>query len=74
MNYKQLTENERYQIDALNKAGHSQKEISEWLGRSASTISRVLRRNRGLRGYRPYLLQAGSRGAAFVTGTALRGA
>ena len=53
MNYKQLTENERYQIDAMNKAGHSQKEIAEWLARRASTISRALRRNRGLRGYRP---------------------
>ena len=38
MNYKQLTENERYQIDAMNKAGHSQKEIAEWLASSASKI------------------------------------
>ena len=53
MNYKQLTEHERYQIDVMNQAGHSQKEIAELLGRSASTISRALRRNRGLRGYRP---------------------
>ena len=53
MNYKQLTENERYQIDAMNKAEHSRKEIAELLNRSASTISRALRRNRGLRGYRP---------------------
>ena len=53
MNYKQLTENARYQIDAMNKAGHSQKEIVEWLATSASTISRALRRNRGLRGYLP---------------------
>ena len=47
MNYNQLTENERYQIYAMNKAGHSQKETAELLGRSASTISRELRRNRG---------------------------
>ena len=53
MNYKQRTENERCQIDAMNQAGRSQKEIAEWLGRSTSTISRALRRNRGLRGYRP---------------------
>ena len=53
MNYNQLTENERYQIYAMNKAGHSQKETAEFLGRSASKISRELRRNRGLRGYRP---------------------
>ena len=53
MNYNQLTGNGRYQIDVLNKAGHSQKEIAAWLARSASTISRALRRNGGLRGYRP---------------------
>lgn len=29
MNYNPLTENERYQIDAMNKAGHSQKESAE---------------------------------------------
>ena len=53
MNYKQLTENERYQIYVMKKAGHSQKDISEILERSPSTISRELRRNQGLRGYRP---------------------
>ena len=53
MSYTQLTENERYQIYAMNKAGHRQIEIATLLGRSASTISRELRRNKGLRGYRP---------------------
>lgn len=53
MSYKQLTENERYQIYVMNKAGHSQKDIAYLLGRSASTISRELWRNQGLRGYRP---------------------
>jgi len=52
MNYKQLTENERYQIYMLKKAGHNQEEIAGLLGRSSSTISRELRRNQGLRGYR----------------------
>ncbi|MCU7880039.1 MAG: helix-turn-helix domain-containing protein [Candidatus Thiodiazotropha sp. (ex Lucinoma aequizonata)] len=28
MNYKQLTENERYQIYVMNKAGHSQELLS----------------------------------------------
>ena len=51
--YTQLTRDERYQIYALRKAGHSQKEIAEVLGRSPSTISRGLRRNKGLKGYRP---------------------
>lgn len=53
MSYYQLTENERYQIYALNKAGHSQQQIAELLQRNASTISRELKRNRGSRGYRP---------------------
>lgn len=53
MSYSQLTENERYQIDALKKVGFTQKEIADQLGRSPSTISRELKRNRGLRGYRP---------------------
>lgn len=53
MSYHQLTEEERYQIYVLLKAGHSQKEIAVLLGRSPSTICRELKRNRGLRGYRP---------------------
>ena len=53
MNYHQLTENERYQIYALKTAGWSQKEIADFLCRSPSTISRELRRNQGMRGYRP---------------------
>ncbi|MCU7842019.1 MAG: IS30 family transposase [Candidatus Thiodiazotropha sp. (ex Troendleina suluensis)] len=53
MSYNQLTENERYQIYALKKAGHLQKEIAMLVGRSPSTICRELRRNKGLRGYRP---------------------
>ena len=53
MKYHQLTENERYQIYALNKAGHKQQTIATLLRRSPSTISRELQRNKGLRGYRP---------------------
>lgn len=51
--YTQLTQEERYQIYALRKAGHTQNEIAETLGRDPSTISRELRRNKGLKGYRP---------------------
>ncbi|MFQ5616260.1 MAG: IS30 family transposase [Anaerolineales bacterium] len=53
MRYTQLTREERYQIYILKKTGHQQKEIAPMLGRDKSTISRELRRNRGLRGYRP---------------------
>ena len=51
--YTQLTREERYQIYALKQAGHNQSEIAVMLGRHKSRISRELRRNRGLRGYRP---------------------
>ena len=53
MSYKQLTQEERYQIYALLKAQHNQKEVAEISGRSESTISREIKRNRGLKGYRP---------------------
>ena len=53
MSYKQLTQEERYQIYILKKAEYSQTQIAELLERDKSTISRELRRNRGLKGYRP---------------------
>jgi len=51
--YTQLTQEERYQIYILKKVEYSQAEIAELLERDKSTISRELRRNRGLKGYRP---------------------
>ncbi len=51
--YTQLTQQERYQIHILRKAGHTQSEMAEMLDRHKSTISRELGRNRGLSGYRP---------------------
>jgi transposase, IS30 family len=51
--YTQLTQEQRYQIYALLKAGHSQVEIASIVGVHKSTVSRELRRNRGLKGYRP---------------------
>ena len=51
--YTQLTQEERYQIYALKKAGHDQATIAVIIGRNPGTISRELRRNQGLRGYRP---------------------
>ena len=53
MNHKQLTQEERYQIYALIKANHNQKEIAKILERSASSISREIKRNKGLKGHRP---------------------
>jgi len=49
----QLTQEESYQIEALLKAGHPQSGIATVLKRDKPTISREVRRNCGLRGYRP---------------------
>ncbi len=43
--YRQLTQEERYQISALKQLGHTQRQIAQVSGRSPSTISRKLRRN-----------------------------
>jgi IS30 family transposase len=53
MSYKQLAQEQRYQIYALLKMGHNQTEIATVIGMHKSTISRELGRNSGLRGYRP---------------------
>ena len=53
MNYKHLSQVERYQIYALMKAGHDQTQIAKLLDRHKSTIRQELSRNRGLKGYRP---------------------
>lgn len=51
MGYHQLAENERYQIECYRRAGYSIRQMARWMGRSASTISRELRRNVGVTGY-----------------------
>jgi IS30 family transposase len=57
MKYKQLTQEERYQIYAYLKAGWNQTEIAMELKRNKSTISREISRNTGFRGYRPQQAQ-----------------
>lgn len=51
--YTQLTQEERYQIYILKKAGHCPSEIARMLERDKSTIYRELHRNTGQKGYRP---------------------
>ena len=53
MNYTHLTQDERYQIAILLKAGHDQSDIARVMNRHKSSISRELHRNPGQRGYRP---------------------
>lgn len=57
MRYKQLTQEERYQIYAYLKAGWNQTDIAMELKRHKSTISREIARNSGFRGYRPQQAQ-----------------
>ena len=50
--YKQLTYEQRCQIEALKKSGISQQAIATIITVSQSSVSRELSRNTGLRGYR----------------------
>jgi len=52
MAYKQLTDRERYQIEALKREGFTQSAIARSLGRSRSTINREIGRNSDVQGYR----------------------
>jgi len=53
MHYSHLTQEERYQIWALKESGHSLRSIAAYLKRTASTVSRELRRNRAAGPYQP---------------------
>jgi IS30 family transposase len=48
MNYTHLTQDERYQIAILSKAGHDRSDIAQVLNRHKSTIGREMKRNRGM--------------------------
>lgn len=51
--YNRLTGDDRIALYALKKVGLTQKAIAAQLGVHPSTIGRELKRNTGLRGYRP---------------------
>jgi IS30 family transposase len=61
MTYTHLTQNERYQIAILAKAGYDQSGIARVMNRHKSSICREMKRNRGERGYRPKQAQTFSR-------------
>ena len=52
MTYTHLTQYERYQIEALRDNNFSLRHIARQLDRSASTISREIRRAQAARSYR----------------------
>ena len=51
--YSQLTQEQRYHISGLLKAGNTKTSIANEIGVHKATISRELSRNSGERGYRP---------------------
>ena len=53
MTYQHLTQEERYQIHALDRQNVSAPSIAAELGRHRSTITRELKRNAGDKGYKP---------------------
>jgi len=57
MSHRQLSQDERYQIQALLRAQRSQADIARELGRNPSTISRELSRNTVEGMTHPYLAQ-----------------
>jgi IS30 family transposase len=52
MSYEHLSLEERHYIEISMKSGQSLKQIANHLDRAQSTISREVKRNHGLRGYR----------------------
>ena len=61
MTYTHLTQSERYQIHALKRQGISLGRIAAELLRSPSTISRELKRNASLLGYKPAVAHQAAR-------------
>jgi IS30 family transposase len=53
MNYRQLTQDQRYQLYTCMKADWSRQNIAAEIGVYPSTIAREVKRNRSRRGYRP---------------------
>lgn len=61
MGYSHINEKERFMIYEFSQKGYSITEIARHLGRSISTISREIKRNKGQRGYRPKQAQEKAR-------------
>jgi IS30 family transposase len=51
--YRRLSRNERDEIAVMMNRGHSLRQVAFWLGRSHSSLSRELVRNKGSHRYRP---------------------
>lgn len=64
MTYKRVTEEERRLMAQWRQEGRGVNEIGRLLKRPGSTVSRELKRNTGLRGYRHRQAQAAARSRA----------
>ena len=62
--YKQLNQEQRYQISGLLKAGLKQTQIAAELGVNKATISRVLERPNLQRALKQVHLNKGARGSS----------
>jgi IS30 family transposase len=51
--YTRLTEEDRYQIYEGVTEKHSHRKIADLINKHHSTVSNEVKRNKGLRGYRP---------------------
>ena len=57
MKNKQLTRQQRYQLESLLQVGTSKKRISELIGTSVSSVYREIKRNSNKRGYGAFYAQ-----------------
>ena len=55
--YHRLTQEQRYQMYSLQKAGHANAEIARVIGVHRATVGRELKRNGGQDGYHPHQAQ-----------------
>ena len=55
--YTRLTEEERYQIYEGVTEKRSHRKIATLINKHHSTVSKEVKRNTGLRGYRPFVAQ-----------------
>jgi IS30 family transposase len=74
MSYRQLTLDERYQLQTLIRQGFTQTEIARELGRDPSTVSREIRRNTEWRyaGYKAAAAERTTRQRRIAKGEATR--
>ena len=72
MSYKQLTFEQRVVINAYLKLGLALYQITNQIGVHKATVSRELKRNTGLKGYRPRQAQQKTATRRFIAAKHVR--